>query len=116
MDHLEDKVHEWLNDLGVAVDEVVVKVCKAQERLNLLDSMWGQPAHNHVNLHRIHSQTIWGDDEAQIFDRGTVEICLAKVHMEVVVMESLEDRVDMAAMFVERGGIDEDVIKIDYDI
>ena len=110
------KVCEQLNNLGVAMDEVAVKVHKAQERLSLFDGVQDWPLHNHVNLHRIHSQTIQGDNEAQIFDRGAVEICLAKIHVEVVVTESLEDRVDVTAVFIKRGRINKDVIKIDYNI
>ena len=44
------------------------------------------------------------------------KIHLAKVHMEVVVTESLEDRADMATVFIKRSRINEDVIEIDYDI
>ena len=40
---LSGKMHKWNGDFGISINEAMVEVGKAEERLNILDFLWYWP-------------------------------------------------------------------------
>ena len=51
------KMHKWNSDFGISMNEMMVKVGKAEERLNILDFLWYGPILDDLDF-------VWGHGEA----------------------------------------------------
>jgi len=110
---LVGKMCEWNCDFGISINEAMLKVVKAKERLTILDFLWYGPILNILDL-------IWGHGEA--FRRQHVrylgsdmELTFVCTGKKSISMESLEYFPDMGLMFRNVVRIDEDVVQIDDD-
>ena len=59
---------EGAGNIREVTDKLPIEVHKAKEGLDLLDLCWGQPFHDSVDLHWIHSHIIFRDDQSKVFD------------------------------------------------
>src|SRR5882724_8487012 len=54
---LVGKMHKWNCDFRISINEAMVEVCKAEERLNILDFLWYWPILDDLDF-------VWGHGEA----------------------------------------------------
>src|SRR4029077_680140 len=66
------------DSLGEIFDEPVVEVDEPQEGLYLFDLGWGWPVQNSADLHGVHRDAPFGDDELEVFDSRPFELALLR--------------------------------------
>src|SRR5258708_40111657 len=72
---------EGAGDIGEVTDKLPIEVHKAKEGLDLLDLHWGWPLCNSTDLHQIHSNMVFQDDQSKVFDLLLLKLaflCLEK--------------------------------------
>ncbi|KIM63316.1 hypothetical protein SCLCIDRAFT_117979, partial [Scleroderma citrinum Foug A] len=92
------KPHEGSNNVGVVVDESVVKVCESEEGLNVLNFPRFQPIGNGLNFLCGHEESIGRETETEVLGGGGMELTLLWLGEEIVLSEASEDFVDMSLM------------------
>src|SRR5258708_21886935 len=97
------------------MDKLLVEVHKAKEGLDLLDLRWGQSLHNSVDLHWVHSDMVFQDDQSKVFDLLLLELAFLWLEKQPLPSEGSKDLADNLPVFGEGGGVDEDVIHVAYD-
>src|SRR5260221_13706856 len=91
------------------------EVHKAKEGLDLLDLHWGQPLCNSVDLHQIHSNMVFQDDQSEVFNLLLLELAFLWLEKQPLPLEGSKDLVDNPLVFGEGGGVDNDVVHVSYD-
>ena len=56
------------HDVGIIRNEVAVKISEAKKRLNVFNLAGLRPILNSLNLGGIHLQSVFREDEAEVFD------------------------------------------------
>src|SRR5260221_318694 len=97
------------------MDKLPIEVHKAKEGLDLLDLHWGWPLCNSMDLHRIHSNMVFQDDQSKVFDLLLLELAFLWLEKQPLPLEGSKDLVDNLLVFREGGGVDEDVVHVAYD-
>ena len=95
------KLHEGNDDVGVVVDESMVKVCESKKGLNVLNFLHGC------------GESVRRETETEAHSGGGMELTLLWLGEEIVLSEVLEDFMDMFLMGLEVLGVYQDVIQID---
>src|SRR5260370_18763299 len=98
-----------------SADKLLIEVHKAKERLDLLDLHWGWPLHNSTDLHWIHSDMVFQDDQSEVFDLLLLKLAFLWLEKQPPPSEGSKDLADNPPVFREGGGVDEDVIHVAYD-
>jgi hypothetical protein len=65
---------KWLDDFRIILDKVIVEVRKPQEYADIFEVARGLPILDSGNLFSIHFDSIYTNDEAQVFDFLAVEL------------------------------------------
>src|SRR5712672_1357122 len=102
--------------LGIVLDEATVKVAKAEEGLEFLNSLWLGPFGDTRNLGRIHGDGTFRNDDAEVFDRSLVERAFLRFEEEVVFLEAGEDVVGKDVKEWQGGVEEENIIKVDDEM
>jgi hypothetical protein len=68
-----------------------------------------------LNLGGVHLKTIFGEDEAKIFDSVDGEVAFVGTTIETILTETSEYLADMSDVIFRGIGVDQDVIEIDSD-
>src|SRR5260221_8933133 len=97
------------------MDKLLIEVHKAKEGLDLLDLHWGQPLHNSADLHQIHSNMVFRDDQSEVFDLLLLELAFLWLEKQPPPLEGSKDLADNPPVFREGGGLDKDVVHVAYD-
>src|SRR5260221_3029772 len=101
---------EGAGNIGEVADKLLIEVHKAKEGLDLLDLHWGWPLHNSTDLHWIHSDMVFQDDQSEVFDLLLVKLAFLWLEKQPPPSEGSKDLVDNLPVFREGGGVDEDVV------
>ena len=94
-------------------NEMVVKIGKACEPLNLFDIGRGWPPANGVSLGSNHHNTCWRHHKFQELDRVSVKKRFLRLDVKMILSEAHKDVLDMDLVYVLRFRVDKDVIQID---
>src|SRR5258708_19600310 len=97
------------------MDKLPIEVHEAKEGLDLLDLHWGRPLCNSTDLHWIHSNMVFQDDQSELFNLLLLELAFLWLEKQPPPSEGSKDLVDNSLVFREGGGVDEDVIHVAYD-
>ena len=81
----------------------------------VLDFLWFRPILDCLNLGGVHLKTIFGEDEAKIFNSVDGEVAFVGTAIKTMLMEMLEYFADMSDMIFQGIGVNQDVIEIDSD-
>src|SRR5437899_6146777 len=92
----------------------MVEVGKSEEGLDVFDFLRLRPVVDCLDLFRSHGEPLRREAEAEIFDRGGMELTLFRFSVELVFAEASEDFFDVSFVRLLVLGVDEDVIKV-YD-
>ena len=103
------KLHEGNDDVGVVVDESMVKVHKSEEGLNVLNFLRFWPIRNGLNFLCRHGESIGRETETEVLGGGGMELTLFWLGKEIVLLEASEDFADVFLMGLEVLGVYQDV-------
>jgi len=92
------KPRERYDNVGVVEDEVMVKICKTKEGLDVLYLVGFWPVGDGFDFVGRHGKAIGGEAEAQVFSGGGMEFTLLRFSKEIMLLEALEDFTDMLLM------------------
>src|SRR5438445_13597573 len=92
----------------------MVEVGKSEEGLDVFDFPRLRPVTDCLDLFRSHGEPLRREAEAEVFDRGGMELTLFRFSIELLFAEASEDFLDMSLVRLLVLGVDEDVIQI-YD-
>jgi len=95
---LAGKPHERYDDVGVVENEVMVKIRKTEEGLDVLHLAGFWPVGDGFDFVGRHGKAIGGEAEAQVFSRGGMKLAFFQLSKEVMLAEVSEDFVDMLLM------------------
>src|SRR5712672_3385440 len=107
---------ERVCNVGIILDEVTVKVAKAQEGLEFLNGLWLGPFGDTGNLGRVHGDGSFGNDDAEVFDRSLVERAFLGFEEEVVFLEAGKDVVGKCVKEWQGGVEEENIIEVDDEM
>ena len=95
---LAGKLCERYNNVGVVENEVMVKIRKTEEGLDVLHLAGFWPVGDGFDFVGRHGKAIGGEAEAQVFSRGGMEFTFFWLSKEIMLLEASEDFVDMLLM------------------
>ena len=95
------KLHERNDDVGVVVDESMVKVRKSKEGLNVLNFPWFRPIGDGLNFLCGHGESIRRETETEVLGGGGMELTFLWLGEEFVFAEVSEDFADVFLMGLE---------------
>ena len=99
------------NDVGVVVNESVVKVLESEEGLNVLNFLQFRPIGNGLNFLCGHGESVGRETETKVFGGGGMELTLLWLGEEIVLSEVSEDFMDVFLMGLEVLAVYQDVIQ-----
>src|SRR6266481_4820335 len=71
---LAGETREWNGDLGISVNEAMVKIGESKEGLNILDFPWFRPILNNLNFVRSHCESFGRQHISKVFAGSDVEL------------------------------------------
>ena len=92
------KLREGNDDVGVVVDESMVKVRKSKEGLNVLNFLRFRPIGNGLNFLHGHGESVGRETETEVLGGGGMELTFLWLGEEIVLSEASEDFVDVFLM------------------
>src|SRR5882724_3799016 len=115
---LVGKMHERDCDFRISIDETMVEVGKAKERLDILDFLWYWPILDDLDFVWGHGEAFGGQHISKVFTGSDMELAFVCTGKKSVSAESAEYFPNVEFVLRNIVRIDEDVIQIydDYDI
>ena len=114
-DVLPSKAGKRKDDFGVMGNEASIEVGESEEGLDILDFPGLRPVEDGLDLRLRHSESVSGEDVAEVLHGVRVEFALVRAGVELVLPESPEDFLDVLPMILEIIRVDKDVVQIDYN-
>lgn len=103
---------EWNDDVGVPINETLVKVTETQKELNILDILGFWPVQDCLDFVRGHLEALRTEDVTEIFNSIKMILTFVCVSVKSMSMELLEDFLDMFSVFFQVIRVDQDIIEI----
>ena len=92
------KPHEGNDNVGVVVDESMVKVRKSKEGLNVLNFPQFWPIGNGLNFLCGHGESVGRETETEVLGGGGMKLTFLWLGEEIMLSEASEDFADMFLM------------------
>src|SRR5882672_1980025 len=113
---LAGKTREWNGDFRMSVNEMMVKVGEAKERLNVLDFSGFWPILDYLDFVLGHGEAFGRQHISEVFagsDMKFAFVCLGKKSISMVFVKYFSD---VSLVFGNVVQVDEDVVQIDNDV
>ncbi|KIM63395.1 hypothetical protein SCLCIDRAFT_1173805, partial [Scleroderma citrinum Foug A] len=98
---------EGNNNVGVVVDESMVKVHESEEGLNVLNFPQFWPIGNGLNFLCGHGESVGRESETEVLGGGGMELTFLWLGKEIVLLEALEDFTDDVIQIDDNADIEE---------
>src|SRR5882672_3189100 len=108
-------MHEWNGDFGISINEMTVKVGKAEERLNILDFLGFGPILDYLDFVLGHGEAFGRQHISEVFSGSDMAFAFVCMGKKSVSMESAKYFSDVSLVFSNVVRVDEDVIQIADD-
>ncbi len=92
------------------MDELPIEVHKAKEGLDLLYLCQGRPFCDSTDLHQIHGNVVFQDDQSEVLNLLLLKLTFLWLEEQPPLSEGSKDLVDDPLVFGEGVGVDKDVI------
>ncbi|SRR5258708_10598720 len=97
-------------NIGEVTDELPIEVHKAKEGLDLLYLCQGRPFHDSADLHQIHGDVVFQDDQSKVLNLLLLKLAFLWLEKQPPLSEGSKDLADDPLVFREGMGVNEDII------
>jgi len=101
---------EGVGNIGEVMDELPIEVHKAKEGLNLLYLCRGRPFCDSTDLHQIHGNMVFQDDQSKVLNLLLLELAFLWLEKQPLLLEGSKDLADNLLVFREGMGVNEDIV------
>src|SRR5882672_6069716 len=108
-------MHEWNGDFGISINEMTVKVGKAEERLNILDFLGFWPILDYLDFVLGHGEAFGRQHISEVFAGSDMKLAFVCTGKKSISTESVKYFSDVGLVFSNVVWVDEDVVQIDDD-
>ena len=98
------------------MDELLIEVYKAKEGLDLLYLHQSMPFHDSMDLHWIHGNMVFQDDQSKVLNLLSLKLAFLWLEEQPPLLEGSKDLVGNPPVFREGMGVNEDIIHIAYHL